>query len=110
MEQCMVVIATTTRPVRRDRSDVPRYRRAQRQDGGGWCQDVRWRLPRPARANALRVRPAGKVLITDRPYLETKEHVGCFWCWKPLTRTRRWPGGARPQLPVGHRLRHASFN
>jgi hypothetical protein len=51
-----------------------------------------------------------EVLITDGPYLETTEHVGCFWCWKPLTRTRRLPGGARPQLPVGHRLRHASFN
>jgi hypothetical protein len=35
---------------------------------------------RPARdAKALRVQPNGKVLITDGPYLETKEHVGGFW-------------------------------
>jgi hypothetical protein len=35
---------------------------------------------RPARdAKALRVQPNGKVVITDGPYLETKEHVGGFW-------------------------------
>jgi hypothetical protein len=30
-------------------------------------------------AKALRAQPEGKVLITDGPYLETKEHVGGFW-------------------------------
>jgi hypothetical protein len=30
-------------------------------------------------ARSLRVPPDGKVLITDGPYLETKEHVGGFW-------------------------------
>ena len=30
-------------------------------------------------ARSLRVQPAGEVLITDGPYLETKEHVGGFW-------------------------------
>lgn len=30
-------------------------------------------------AKSLRVRPDGKVLISDGPYLETKEHVGGFW-------------------------------
>jgi hypothetical protein len=34
----------------------------------------------PARnATALRAQPNGGVLITDGPYLETKEHVGGFW-------------------------------
>ena len=34
----------------------------------------------PARsAKSLRKQPDGKVLITDGPYLETKEHVGGFW-------------------------------
>jgi hypothetical protein len=34
----------------------------------------------PARnAKSLRAQPDGKVLITDGPYLETKEHVGGFW-------------------------------
>ena len=35
---------------------------------------------RPASsAKSLRAQPNGKVLITDGPYLETKEHVGGFW-------------------------------
>jgi hypothetical protein len=34
----------------------------------------------PARnAKSLREQPDGKVVITDGPYLETKEHVGGFW-------------------------------
>jgi hypothetical protein len=30
-------------------------------------------------AKSLRVQPDGEVLITDGPYLETKEHLGGFW-------------------------------
>src|SRR3984885_8637594 len=30
-------------------------------------------------ARALQAQPNGKVLITDGPYLETKEHIGGFW-------------------------------
>ena len=30
-------------------------------------------------AKSLRTRPNGKVLVTDGPYLETKEHIGGFW-------------------------------
>ena len=30
-------------------------------------------------AKALRAQPDGKVLVTDGPYLETKEHIGGFW-------------------------------
>jgi hypothetical protein len=30
-------------------------------------------------AKSLRAQPDGKVLITDGPYLETKEHIGGFW-------------------------------
>ena len=30
-------------------------------------------------AKSLRPQPGGKVLITDGPYLETKEHIGGFW-------------------------------
>jgi hypothetical protein len=32
-----------------------------------------------SRAKSLRAQPNGKVLVTDGPYLETKEHVGGFW-------------------------------
>lgn len=30
-------------------------------------------------AKSLRAQPGGKVVVTDGPYLETKEHVGGFW-------------------------------
>lgn len=30
-------------------------------------------------AKSLREQPGGEVLITDGPYLETREHVGGFW-------------------------------
>ena len=30
-------------------------------------------------AKSLRAQPDGKVLITDGPYIETKEHIGGFW-------------------------------
>jgi len=35
---------------------------------------------RPANsAKSLRLKPGGKVLVTDGPYIETKEHIGGFW-------------------------------
>lgn len=35
---------------------------------------------RPARtARSLRPQPGGKVLVTDGPYAETKEHIGGLW-------------------------------
>jgi hypothetical protein len=36
-------------------------------------------LSAASNARSLRVKPDGKVLITDGPYLETKEHIGGFW-------------------------------
>src|ERR1051325_11530661 len=33
----------------------------------------------PRDAKSLRTQPDGKVLVTDGPFLETKEHVGGFW-------------------------------
>ena len=30
-------------------------------------------------AKTLRAQPDGKVLVTDGPYIETKEHMGGFW-------------------------------
>lgn len=30
-------------------------------------------------ATSMRAQPDGEVLLTDGPYLETKEHVGGFW-------------------------------
>jgi len=64
-------------------------------------------LSAASNARSLRAQPNGKVLITDGPYLETKEHIGGFWCWKPPTWTRHWRGGARLPSPVGRRSRCA---
>jgi hypothetical protein len=36
-------------------------------------------LSSASRARSLRAQPDGKVLITNGPYLETKEHIGGFW-------------------------------
>lgn len=36
-------------------------------------------LSSPTLATSLRAQPDGGVLITDGPYLETKEHIGGFW-------------------------------
>jgi hypothetical protein len=36
-------------------------------------------LSAPNHAKSLRKQPDGKVMITDGPYLETKEHIGGFW-------------------------------
>jgi hypothetical protein len=33
----------------------------------------------PGSAKSLRAQPDGKVLVTDGPYTETKEHIGGFW-------------------------------
>jgi hypothetical protein len=30
-------------------------------------------------AKSVRAQPGGKVIVTDGPYLETKEHMGGFW-------------------------------
>lgn len=36
-------------------------------------------LRRADSAKSLRTQPGGKVLVTDGPYLESKEHIGGFW-------------------------------
>ncbi len=36
-------------------------------------------LSSPTNARSLRAQPDGQVLVTDGPYLETKEHIGGFW-------------------------------
>jgi len=39
-------------------------------------------LTSASEAKSLRARPKGEVLVTDGPYLETKEHIGGFWVLK----------------------------
>ena len=52
---------------------------------------------RPAsEAKSLRPQPGGKVLVTDGPYLETKEHIGGFWVLEATDMDEALEGGARP--------------
>ena len=39
----------------------------------------------PGSARSLRREPDGRVLITDGPYLESKEHIGGFWVLEAAT-------------------------
>jgi DNA-directed RNA polymerase specialized sigma24 family protein len=48
-------------------------------DGMRRRQEIRLR---PWAAKSLRLQPDGGVLITDGPYLDTKEHIGGFWILK----------------------------
>jgi hypothetical protein len=36
-------------------------------------------LRSPRTAKSVEVKPDGQVLVTDGPYIETKEHIGGFW-------------------------------
>ena len=63
-----------------------------------------------ANAKTLRKQPGGKVLVTDGPDPETKEHMGGFWIQDAQTGKRRWHGRARARSPrYGGRGARASF-
>jgi hypothetical protein len=57
-----------------------------------------------SRAKSLRTQPDGKVLVTDGPYLETKEHIGGFWVLEAsdLDEALEWArkGAAACRAPV----------
>src|SRR3984885_4955909 len=64
------------------------------------------------KAKSLRAQSDGKVLVTDGPYTETKEHIGGFWILEAadmdeaLAGARR--GGAACRAPV--EVREMFFN
>jgi len=65
----------------------------------------------PARnAKSLRAQPNGKVLITDGPYLETKEHIGGFWVLEAVDMDEALAWGRKAvvacRAPVEVRLFH----
>ena len=57
-------------------------------------------------AKTLRAQPDGEVLITDGPYLETKEHIGGFWILEcadmdaAVAWARKGVGAMRAQVEV----------
>ena len=59
-------------------------------------------------ARSLRAQPNGKVLITDGPYIETKEHVGGLWVLEAADMDEALAWGRK--AAVGHRARCAQFH
>jgi hypothetical protein len=51
-------------------------------------------------AKSLRAQPDGKVLTTDGPYLETKEHIGGFWVLEALAWGRKAVVASRAPVEV----------
>src|SRR5882757_807058 len=62
-----------------------------------------------ANAKTVRKQSDGTVLVTDGPYLETKEHIGGFWILEAADMDAALAWGARPSSPVGRRSRCESF-
>src|SRR5580704_16563802 len=52
-------------------------------------------------AKSLRKQPGGEVVITDGPYLETKEHIGGFWILEAADMDEALAWGAKPSSPAG---------
>jgi len=52
-----------------------------------------------ASAKTLRKQPDGKVLVTDGPYTETKEHMGGFWILEAAIWTRHLHGRRKVPSP-----------
>src|SRR5260221_12009667 len=46
-------------------------------------------------AKSLRRQPKGEVVITDGPYLETKEHIGGFWILEAADMDEGLAGGGK---------------
>ena len=67
------------RPVRRNRSDIEEIHALNREMIAAGVRIFAGGLTPARDAKSLRAQPGGKVLITDGPYLETKEHIGGFW-------------------------------
>ena len=59
-------------------------------------------------AKSLRKQPGGEVVITDGPYLETKEYIGGFWILDAANMNEAVAWGAKPSPPAAHRSRCAS--
>ena len=58
------------------------------------------------RATSLRALAAGKVMVTDGQYIETKAHIGGFWVLDAADLDEALAWGARPPSPAGLRSKY----
>src|SRR5260370_16460635 len=64
-----------------------------------------------ANAKTLRKQPDGRVLVTDGPYTETKEHMGGFWILEAANLTEPLAWAKKPTITcdVPHNSHHLLF-
>jgi len=63
-----------------------------------------------ADSKSLKARPDGEVLITDGPYLETKEHVGGFWVLEASSREEALEWGRKAVIACRAPVEIRRFN
>ena len=63
-----------------------------------------------ANAKTVRKQPGGRVLVTDGPYTETKEHMGGFWILEAANLEEALAWGRRAPSPAMCPARCASFS
>ena len=63
-----------------------------------------------SRAKSARVRAGGKVLITDGPYTETREHVGGFWVLEAASMEEALAWGSKAAIACRAPVEVRQFN
>ncbi len=66
-------------------------------------------LAPPRSAKSLRAQPDGELLITDGPYLESKEHIGGFWVLQVATLEEALEWGAKAAVACRARIEVRPF-
>ncbi|MGA7892068.1 MAG: YciI family protein [Candidatus Sulfotelmatobacter sp.] len=69
---------TTTRPSK-PKATIEKIHALNREMIAAGARKFACGLSPAGNAKSLRAQPDGKVLVTDGPYTETKEHMGGFW-------------------------------
>jgi hypothetical protein len=67
-------------------------------------------LEPPERAVSVRLRPGGKVLETDGPYMETKEHIGGFWVLETASKEAALEWGRKAAIACRAPVEVRAFN
>jgi hypothetical protein len=63
-----------------------------------------------SRAVSLRIKSDGEVLVTDGPYMETKEHVGGFWVLEAADRDEALAWGRKAAIACRAPVEVRPFN
>ncbi|HEY9010887.1 MAG TPA: YciI family protein [Devosia sp.] len=61
-------------------------------------------------AKSIRPQPDGKMLVTDGPYIETKEHIGGFWVLETATEDEAVEWGRKAAIACRVPVEVRAFN